>query len=76
MQEMEEKDKRILLNGLLNVRALESCDDYFLLLQDKLLSFENGLEIIDVEHLKFNKRVARISGDILNMNSDILLTFG
>lgn len=74
-QNLTLKQKRWLLDGLMEVRASGDLDETLLKMQDKLLSYENQKRgVKDISTLKFQHGEACVD-DLTNINADVCLLF-
>lgn len=71
------KQKRWLLDGLLEVRSAGELEDSLLAMQDKLLSFENSKRgVVEIDGLKHEHGVAVFDGILASLNVDVCVLFG
>lgn len=71
------KQKRWLLDALLEVRSLGDLDKDLLQMQDKLLSYEaNKRGVNDIARFKFNKGVANFECGLETINADVCVFIG
>ena len=74
-QNLTLKQKRWLIDGLMEVRAFGDLDETLLKMQDKLLSYENKKHgVKDAGALKFQHGEA-FTEDLTNINADVCLLF-
>lgn len=72
---MQDIDSRTIVNNLMIARGVGEVSEELLSLQDKLLSYENSLNVIDYKSLKFHHGVSFCEHDLVNMNVDMLVLF-
>ncbi len=74
-QNLSNGDKRAVLKDLMLVRPMGDLNEYFIELQNALLSREMRARAIAVDDFKFSKKKCFYSADILDLKVDMIVVF-
>lgn len=74
-QNLSNDDKRAVLNDLMLVRPMGDLNEYFIELQNALLSREMKDRVVTIDNLKFSKKRCLYSADILDLKVDMIVVF-